>query len=85
MSISVSAFSGPLPSVFDVLSEWGCLYVLTSDNTVGVMMLLSLSINCDDHFVFCCWQDHISANYKKHKRDGPYLMNIFEKERLRKF
>ncbi|XP_046856298.1 vacuolar protein sorting-associated protein 11 homolog [Xenia sp. Carnegie-2017] len=28
------AFSGPLPSVFDVLSEWGCLYVLTSDNTI---------------------------------------------------
>lgn len=35
------AFSGPIPSVVDVLSEWGSLYILTSENTVRFYLMLT--------------------------------------------
>ena len=33
----LTAFSGPLPGVSEVLSEWGSLYILTSENTVSAI------------------------------------------------
>ncbi|CAB4024642.1 vacuolar sorting-associated 11 homolog, partial [Paramuricea clavata] len=69
------AFSGPLPGVADVLSEWGSLYILTSGNTLYHFQEKDTQTKLEILFKKNLYAVAIDLARSQHYSDG--LMDIF--------
>lgn len=69
------AFSGPIPGVVDVLSEWGSLYILTADNTLYHFQEKDTQTKLEILFKKNLYAVAIDLARSQHYSDG--LMDIF--------